>query len=121
MRYVQVWTCAREHLEWLVEHAVDGWLVPPDAGQRRWLDAINRRLSSACAEAGWPEHQRGHWLRHHYATYSLTTAPVGYGFDIWEVSRWLGHSSTKVTSDLYWHAISGADQRALAITARPLG
>jgi integrase len=121
VREVQVWEVARASVEHLVANAVDGWLVPPDNNQGWWLDALNRRINTACAELGWPGRQRCHWLRHHYATYSLAAAPDGYGLNIDDVSRWLGHSSKQTTIDMYWHTTSTHDQRYQEITARPLG
>jgi integrase len=119
-RTVQVWESARPSLEWLVANAVDGWLVPPPKGQAWWLDSLNKGLNKACAQLGWPDRQRIHRLRHFYATYCLAAAPTGYGFDIADVSRWLGHSSIAVTMDMYQHSTPGADDRAQHVSARPL-
>lgn len=119
-RDIQVWEAARESLEWLAEHAVDGWLVPPDNGQAWWLDSINRRINNACAKLGWPKKQRCHWLRHYYGTYSIAAAPVGYGLDTVDVSRWLGHRNVSVTQNMYQHSTDGAAHRARKVTARRL-
>lgn len=118
---MQVWSHARASLEWLVANAVDGWLVPPDDGRAWWLDALNKRINKACVQLGWDDGQRCHWLRHRYGTYSIAPAPIGYGLDPTDVSRWLGHSSLAVTQEMYVHSTHGAGERARKATERRLG
>ena len=118
---MQVWGCATESLEWMVGHATDGWLVAPDAGQERWLDALNWRINQACRTLGWPEGQRCHSLRHHYGTYSVAAPPVGHGLSVTDVSRWMGHSSVAVTERYYVHALDASGAAALEATSTALG
>lgn len=120
-RTVQLWGCAAESLAWMVDHAVDGWLVPPDDSQKWWLAVFNRRVNNACADLGWPEGQRCHSLRHHYGTYSVAAPPVGYGLSVTDVSRWMGHSSVTTTERYYLHALDASGSAALRATSRALG
>lgn len=113
-RQVQVWESARPSLTWLVEHAEHGWLVPPSNAQAWWLDAFNRAVNKGCAAQGWDDGKRCHWLRLFYGTYCLAPEPVGYGFDVSDVSRWMGHQSTATTQNMYRHSTAGADDRACA-------
>jgi integrase len=119
-RTVQVWESARDSLTWLVEHARDGWLVPPSTGQDWWLDAFNKAINAGCEAQGWPARRRCHALRHFYGTYGVAAEPVGYGFDVVDVSRWMGHSSVSYTQNKYVHATGGADERARQRSARKL-
>src|SRR5690606_3143434 len=112
-----------DDLRGLVTDAVDGWLIPPDRSQRWWLTAINKRLDQACASAGWSQvGWTGHWLRHHYASWSITPRESGgYGHPIADVSRWLGHSQVSTTMDIYVQPADGSVARARQVTARPPG
>jgi integrase len=83
----------------------DGLLFP--APQGGWLRRSNygRGLWDPSAlTIGWPRHNDGwlwtfHSLRHVFATWALHDARI----PIEDVSRLLGHSSTRVTQDIYIH------------------
>lgn len=88
----------------LGELAVDGLLFPSPRG--RWARRSNYRrniFDPAARAAGWPRHDDAtlvwtfHSLRHVFATWALAQP----GARIEDVSRLLGHSTVRVTQDLY--------------------
>lgn len=62
-------------------------------------------MDPAAERVGWPRRADGHWawtfhsLRHVFATWALAQP----GLRIEDVSRLLGHSSIRVTQDIYIH------------------
>jgi integrase len=88
----------------LAELPVDGLLFPSSRG--RWARRSNYRrtvFEPAARAAGWPrdDDRRSPWtfhsLRHVFATWALGQP----GARIEDVSRLLGHSTVRVTQDLY--------------------
>jgi integrase len=82
-----------------------GWARRSNYGRNTW--------DPAAAAAGWPRRADGRWawtfhsLRHVFATWAL--AQPGLGIE--DVSRLLGHSSTRVTQEVYVHVYDDVYQR----------
>ena len=74
-----------------------GTMLYPDLLRRSWNRAVKR--------LGLPAYTP-HDLRHEWATVTLTK-----GVSIHEVSRWLGHTSIKVTVDRYGHLTQDGQER----------
>jgi integrase len=74
-----------------------GWQRRSNYGRYIW--------DRAAADVGWPRRADGRWLwpfhslRHVFATWALHDA----GIPIEDLSRLMGHSSTRVTQDIYIH------------------
>ena len=88
----------------LTEVPADGVLFPSPHGH--WARRSNYRrniFDPAAVAAGWPKQPDGRWawtfhsLRHVFATWALAQP----GARIEDVSRLLGHSTIRVTQDLY--------------------
>ena len=77
--------------------ALGGWQRRSNYGGYIW--------DLAAGEVGWPRRQDGRWLwpfhslRHVFATWALHEACI----PIEDLSRLLGHSSIRVTQDIYIH------------------
>lgn len=97
---------ARERLE-----AGEGWhdmgyvVCRPD-GRPLWPQGVDRQLKSLFKKAGLPEYS-SHVMRHTAATLMLAQ-----GVHPKIVQERLGHSSIKVTLDLYSHVIPGMQRQA---------
>jgi integrase len=90
----------------LKEVGPDGLLFPSPGGQWARRSNYGRNLfDPAAASIGWPRRADGHWvwkfhsLRHVFATWALTQP----GLRIEDVSQLMGHSSVRVTQDIYIH------------------
>ena len=74
-----------------------GWQRRSNYGRYIW--------DKAAVEVGWPRRADGRWLwpfhslRHVFATWALHDARI----PIEDLSRLMGHSSTRVTQDIYIH------------------
>jgi hypothetical protein len=86
---------------------VDGQFLSPGAVSRAWIRAME--------SIGMPSVTL-HSLRHTHASTLLNA-----GVDIITVSRRLGHSSPRITLDVYGHLIVGADDRAAEIAGAAFG
>lgn len=73
-----------------------------DTAITNWRDRVDRLLKLAQRPPYKPflHHATPHTLRHTFAISALNN-----GADIKMVSRWLGHSNTKITEAHYSHAI----------------
>jgi hypothetical protein len=98
----------------LAEVGPDGLMFPSPGGQWARRSNYGRNLFDPAADAvGWPRRADGHWawkfhsLRHVFATWALTQP----GLRIEDVSRLLGHSSIRVTQDIYIHVHGDLYQR----------
>jgi integrase len=88
----------------LAEIAPDGLLFPSPQGHwARRSNYARNVFHPAAAQAGWPRRADGRWawtfhsLRHVFATWALSQP----GARIEDVSRLLGHSTVRVTQDVY--------------------
>lgn len=89
----------------VAEVGPDGLLFPAPRGGWARRSNYGRNLWDPAAEAvAWPRRADGRWLwpfhslRHVFATWALSI-----GIPIEDVSRFMGHSSTRVTQDIYIH------------------
>jgi integrase len=78
--------------------------------------SLYRRADRAWAEAGLIERLRLHQARHTYASFM-----VAAGLNAKALSVFMGHSSIKVTFDLYGHLMPGTEAEAAALLDRFLG
>ena len=87
----------------LGELPTDGLLFPSPKGHWARRSNYRRNLFDPATTAGWPRRADGRWqwtfhsLRHVFATWALAQP----GARIEDVSRLLGHSTVRVTQDLY--------------------
>ena len=70
-------------------------------------DTISASISLLCRRLGLPKGVSLHTLRHSHGSVLLAD-----GVDLATVSERLGHSSIRVTADVYSHALRGRDQEA---------
>lgn len=70
-------------------------------------DTISASISLLCRRLGLPKGVSLHTLRHSHGSVLLAD-----GMDLATVSERLGHSSVRVTADVYSHALRGRDQEA---------
>ncbi|HYL36491.1 MAG TPA: site-specific integrase [Bryobacteraceae bacterium] len=70
-------------------------------------DSVSASVSLLCRRLGLPEGASLHTLRHSHGSVLLAD-----GVDLATVSERLGHSSVRVTADIYSHALRGRDQDA---------
>jgi integrase len=70
-------------------------------------DSISSLVSLLCRRLGLPKGASLHTLRHSHASVLLAN-----GVDLATVSARLGHSSVRVTADIYSHALRGRDREA---------
>jgi integrase len=70
-------------------------------------DSISASVSLLCRRLGLPKGASLHTLRHSHGSVLLAD-----GVDLATVSERLGHSSVRVTADIYSHALRGRDQDA---------
>lgn len=75
--------------------------------------SLYRRADCAWAEAGLTERLRLHQARHTYASFMIAA-----GVNAKALSAFMGHSSIKVTFDLYGHLMPGAEAEAAALLDR---
>ncbi|MBI3666792.1 MAG: site-specific integrase [Acidobacteria bacterium] len=70
-------------------------------------DSISATVSALCRRLKLPKGVSLHTLRHSHGSHLLAA-----GMDLPVVSERLGHSSVRVTADVYSHAIRGRDDEA---------
>jgi integrase len=70
-------------------------------------DSVSASASLLCRKLGLPKGANLHTLRHTHGSILLAD-----GVDLATVSERLGHSSVRVTADIYTHALRGRDQEA---------
>ena len=70
-------------------------------------DSVSVAVSLLCRRLGLPKGASLHTLRHTHGSFLLAD-----GMDLATVSERLGHSSVRVTADIYSHALRGRDQEA---------
>lgn len=89
-----------ERLEAKTQVIDSGLVFTTAAGRPIEPSGLNRQFGTLCKRAGL-RHERIHNLRHTAATIMR----VHGGADLLDVSRLLGHSSIRVTADLYGHTL----------------
>ncbi|MGH9153134.1 MAG: tyrosine-type recombinase/integrase [Acidimicrobiales bacterium] len=104
----------------LAELPDDGVVFPaPQGGWARRSNYGRNTWDPAAASVGWPRSDGGRWawtfhsLRHVFATWALNQP----GLRIEDVSRLLGHSSVRVTQEVYIHVHGDLYQRFYDATA----
>ena len=96
----------------------EGIMFPSPRGLCWRSSNFSRRvLKGAYLATGWQDtagHAKWTWhsLRHVFCTTALNT----WGLDVADVSRLAGHSTTRVTFDMYVGSVAGALERARAAT-----
>lgn len=106
-RKVMVWAKIKEDLEALIEAADGGPLVPRTQNQAWWPDAWGKVLQVAIEDIEWQ--WKGHWLRHHYGSFSLAPREYGgFGLTPAEVQTSLGHKDLTTTLKTYIQPIRDA-------------
>jgi len=78
------------------------------------LDNLTHRFIAACEAA-----KIGKWTPHD-ARHSVGSLMIDSGADLRDVSEYLGHSSIRVTADIYLHRLPGRNSEAAAAFARAL-
>ena len=103
----------------LAELEEDGIVFPaPRGGWARRSNYGRNTWDPAATTIDWPRSDDGRWhwtfhsLRHVFATWALNQP----GLRIEDVSRLLGHSSTRVTQDIYIHVHDDLYQRFYSAT-----
>lgn len=99
-----------------------GLMFPaPQGGLQRRSNYGRYLWDRAATDIGWPKQPDGRWLwtfhslRHVFATWALHDAKI----PIEDLSRLLGHSSTRVTHDIYIHMRDDMFDRFFDATAQP--
>jgi integrase len=93
----------------------------PQGGLQRRSNYGRYLWDRAAADIGWPKQHDGRWLwtfhslRHVFATWALHDARI----PIEDLSRLMGHSSTRVTQDIYIHVRDDMFDRFFDATAQP--
>jgi len=92
------------------EPAEDALIFTGDDGLPFHATCIYRRADCAWAAAELTERLRLHQARHTYASFMIAA-----GVNAKALSTFMGHSSIKVTYDLYGHLMPGAEAEAAAL------
>ena len=74
-----------------------GQMFTDELGRRLHPEYVSRRFRELAAEAGLPV------IKFHAARHTAATLALAAGVDIKIVSEQLGHSTTRITQDLYQH------------------
>jgi integrase len=88
----------------------DALVFAVDDGSPFHAASIYRRADRAWAAAGIPDRLRLHQARHTYASFMIAA-----GVNAKALSVFMGHSSIKVTFDLYGHLMPGTESEAAAL------
>jgi integrase/recombinase XerD len=80
----------------------DCFVLPKERGHGQYARrSIQQKFRRTLRKIGLPDELKFHCLRHSFATHTLEK-----GGEMYKVSKLMGHSSTKVTSDFYDHTDS---------------
>lgn len=90
--------------------ADDQLVFADDRGAPFHAASLYRRADRAWTEAGLTERLRLHQARHTYASFMIAA-----GVNAKALSTFMGHSSIKVTFDLYGHLMPGTEAEAAAL------
>jgi len=74
----------------------------------RPVTTIRKSFNNACDRAGITVPVRMYDLRHLFATTMLSN-----GADLAAVSKLMGHSTVKMTADVYYHYLEGEKEKAV--------
>jgi integrase len=91
----------------------DGLVFANARGAPFHAASLYRRADRAWAETGLAERLRLHQARHTYASFMIAA-----GVNAKALSVFMGHSSIKVTFDLYGHLMPGTEAEAAALLDR---
>lgn len=96
-----------------------GWLFPRrNTRVKWWSDSVSTFIGKAIRASSWE--WTFHWLRHGFASWSLTPkVDGGFGLVVEVVQSWLGHTRPSVTLDMYCEGHEGGDDAAWRSTGRP--
>lgn len=94
-----------ERLLMMKEHAKTEYIVEYN-GKR--VDSLKKSFRTACELANITYRVNTYDIRHLFATTILRN-----GGDLAAVSKLLGHASTKMTADVYYHALASEKRRAI--------
>ena len=72
------------------------------------MKTIRRSIKTACGQDGIKVDVRMYDLRHLFATTMLAN-----GADLAAVSKLMGHSTVKMTADVYYHYLEGEKEKAV--------
>jgi integrase len=95
------------------EHAQDARVFGNQDGSPFHAASLYRRADRAWSKAGLGERLRLHQARHTYASFMIAA-----GVNAKALSVFMGHSSIKVTFDLYGHLMPGTEAEAAALLDR---
>lgn len=98
------------------EAAADALVFADSDGSPFHAASLYRRADRAWARAGLTDRLRLHQARHTYASFMIAA-----GVNAKALSTFMGHSSIKVTFDLYGHLMPGTEAEAAASLDRFLG
>ncbi len=104
-RTVPVTAAFLERLRKMREESESGYIVEY-AGKP--VKTIRHSFNKACARAGITVDVRMYDLRHLFATTMLAN-----GADLAAVSKLMGHSTVKMTADVYYHYLEGEKEKAV--------
>jgi integrase len=92
------------------EAAADALVFADSDGTPFHAASLYRRADRAWAKAGLTDRLRLHQARHTYASFMIAA-----GVNAKALSTFMGHSSIKVTFDLYGHLMPGTEAEAAAL------
>jgi integrase len=98
------------------EPPADALVFAGKGGKPFHATSLYRRADRAWKEAGLSDRLRLHQARHTYASFMIAA-----GVNAKALSTFMGHSSIKVTFDLYGHLMPGAEAEAAALLDTFLG
>lgn len=104
-RTVPVTAAFLERLREMREKGTSGFIVEYEG---KPLTTIRRSFNTACEKAGIKVDVRMYDLRHLFATTMLAN-----GADLAAVSKLMGHSTVKMTADVYYHYLEGEKEKAV--------
>jgi len=104
-RTVPVTVAFLERLREMRKQSKSGFIVEYEGKQ---LTTIRKSFKTACVKAGITVDVRMYDLRHLFATTMLAN-----GADLAAVSKLMGHSTVKMTADVYYHYLEGEKEKAV--------
>jgi len=105
-RTVPVTAAFLERMREMRRFSRSGYIVEYDG---KPVTTIRKSFNKACVKAGITVDVRMYDLRHLFATTMLAN-----GADLAAVSKLMGHSTVKMTADVYYHYLEGEKERAVS-------